>query len=221
MMVLKYTLQTRIVDIGTKREMRERERPSERNGMMCEHFGPCGTLFHVYKLTASLQVIECYRTESAGNMASRESGLEEILWTRNNISNRSTIVRGATLLELWSQMITDEVALLLWTVQTSVSQLKLDCAGWWSRCWLCGVIWIPLACWQISATSVARRVDCELCQIFFMRSLVKKTHSDGLDIPLTNGHSNTVQDHSNTGASAKSCNQATIFPWSLSIWFIP
>lgn len=136
MTVLKYT-QTRIVAYWYKeRDERdgETERPSERKALMCEHFGPCGTLFHVYKLIESFT-----KSPSAffmlQNRVSRKHDKHGIqgIW--------STIVRGATVLELWSQMITDEVTLLLWTVQTSSQLKRVDCAGWswWSRCWLCGV----------------------------------------------------------------------------------
>lgn len=131
MTVLKYT-QTRIVAYWYKeRDERdgETERPSERKALMCEHFGPCGTLFHVYKLIESFT-----KSPSAffmlQNRVSRKHDKHGIqgIW--------STIVRGATVLELWSQMITDEVTLLLWTVQTSSQLKRVDCAGWswWSRC---------------------------------------------------------------------------------------
>ena len=126
MTVLKYT-QTRIVAYWYKeRDERdgETERPSERKALMCEHFGPCGTLFHVYKLIESFT-----KSPSAFFMLQNRV-------SRKHDKHGIQGIRGATFLELWSQMITDEVALLLWTVQTS--QLKLDCAGW-SRCWLCGV----------------------------------------------------------------------------------
>ena len=105
--------------IGTKREMRETERQSERKGLMCEHFGPCGTLFHVYKLIESFT-----KSPSAFFMLQNRA-------SRKHDKHGIQGIRGATFLELWSQMITDEVTLLLWTVQTS--QLKrVDCAGWWS-----------------------------------------------------------------------------------------